>query len=640
MNRILLSSLMVFFIEIANLLTPTPCRAQTDPASALYSAISAQTANFPIASNDVTITIGTIHADDSLPETTFTIPSQTTSGVCPPPNPPGRRPNIVPHKGARLSISSANAITPYLCFVKTTSTLTAINIHHLTIRILIDKWASADPRLTSLTVALGNLTQTVSRGTAEVDFDGDALSYDVNGVATVDFTTTSMLKFESTLDVVRPVTAAGAFVIPVLPVALVYAPPTDPNKQNSNVGSHSVSTSLTTSLSFSRQNGTTVPITANYSDVTALASDMNGLASILSLTGNPAAMGIGKALGTVSSLLGSSTATSTSTMFVGSQKGFTTSNASSLAITVNSSQGGPGDADTFLYYYDVDAVWYAKQNQLYLAILGAGGGGHAIVQNTNELRNALQSLNGQPPGAKDSTTHLDAPSIQALLSIDPFAIGGATSTPAGPRFVPAGLGTGLGSGPFTVGASTTQVTASHSVVAQDQNSAGTTTTIVHSDTAGVLSMLSFAGIAVPTTETLQMQTSVSSLTSTSVGQTASQAFNLSSDGVHSYTTQIYYDTAFDVFAFQNVANLDPQMEVAGVISNSDGTPIQDEMLIVNFGGKTYLTKTDSKGKFSVEPQKDVAGTRNAADVIRTTGISVSLPSLRNASVRLIKPTQE
>jgi hypothetical protein len=582
--------------------------AQTTPdaLSILYTSINAQQANFPLPTSDATVTVGTIHVggmgfrrDPSglpLPEVYFeySVPTYSDGTFVPSPPCKGPIPRLAAGTGVGGFVASAGlAVHCPPRQLNIGGAVTVANIRNLSLRFAIDGWPANYPGPMSVTVTLGSgPPKIVQAGATEIVFPVDAatslsLKIDIVGAITVNGRSASMtVPGTMPVTVNRLLIGIGAVTIPALPVSLIYAPVVDPQQKNSAGLSQSNWVGNSTSLSFSSSNGTASPTAANFQNVVDMTNDMKAGAAILSKIPNPIAQGVGAALSTVAGLLGTSTASVSTINTVTRQHTLSLVSSATVKQTAFANQGGPGVGDLIYYYLDARVIWYSKNGQMQLALLGYD---RAAQLNVGQLSGALRGLQHKPAGTLDPNTHLDASTITALLALDPFVAGGAGAALPSPRFVPAM------NGPVEVDAGQIDVSASHQITTSDTTTTSHTTTTIRTDNAG---FLSFLGLGVTDTGTAQETTTQTGAEQTSAGQIITQQYTLNGDGSHYYSCEIYFDTVFGVFAFRDVSALAQQVRVGGVVVDRSGRTLADKDVSLNVDGKTYLTKTDSAGIFA------------------------------------------
>jgi len=469
------------------------------------------------------------------------------------------------------------------------------NILHLSLRFAISPVNPAWSALptSSITFQLGSQIQTVKPSATEVIFNditvtSSSLSIAINGGVLVNgqprpLPVMGLLPVKVDTSII----GVGAMTLPVLPVSIVYAPVVDAQKKNSATIAQGSSSGNTTTVTFITTNSQTNPIPTSFQSVSDFAKDMTALSGVLKLFKDPIVNGIGNALGIAGSALGSSSATQTNSTMVTSQHSLAVTASASLAQTAYSSQGGPGVGDLITYYYNARVVWYSKNGVMSLAVLGQDGINQTTAQ---QLKTALEGLQGKPAGTQDPNVHCDAAAIQSLLDLDPFVAGGSSAVLAGPRFVD------ISQGAIEIGAGSQTYTASHSLTKTDMTGIARSTTDVENDSAG---FLSFLGLGVPQTQTLQSQLTQTTAAQTSTGQTFTQTYTFYGDGNEYYSSEVYFDVVFGSFAFRDVTPPSSQSKVSGTVSDASGKPLKNAAVKAIIGKRTFVTSTDSTGHFSL-----------------------------------------
>jgi hypothetical protein len=594
-----MNSTRCFVVAVAVLGVMIPVHAQdvqppSDLAS-LYSTIKAQEANFPLPNTTETVTVGTLdltNVDSAKPRFRFAIPTYNDGSfhVVFVPIPPGE--DVVNHQTAfALHVPNVGG------------QVTVANILHLNIRFAITVggtiWRASGS--SSVTLQLGSQVRTVPPTATEVVFEdvtstSPSLAIAVNG-ALITNGQPQPLPIQGLLPVRidwRTV-GAGAVTIPVLPVAIIYAPVVDAQKKNQASSAQSTSVGNTTTIGFTTQNSTSVPIDSQFQTVSDVAKGMNALGGLLKLTGIPIATTIGGALSYVSSGLGTSSATQTNSTAVTSQHALAVTNTGLLSQTALSSQGGPGVGDIITYYYNARVLWYSENGRMTLAMLGFDGLAQPTVQ---QLKTALIDLQTQPTGTKHAQWKADSSAIESLLQLDPFVAGGAAAVLLPPRFVD------VSHGAVEMGGGTMNYTATHTVTSTDLSTRVNTITKVENDNTG---FLSFLGLGVTQTQGLQSQISQSNSSQDSTTKTVSQQYTLNGNGNEYYSCEVYFDAVFGSFAFRDVTSFQGASAISGIVTNGAGEGLPDVPVVVTAGSRTFLTHSDAHGTFKLRLPGVAAG---------------------------------
>jgi hypothetical protein len=240
-----------------------------------------------------------------------------------------------------------------------------------------------------------------------------------------------------------PVLGAGAFTIPALPVAVIFAPPQGQALKNSNTFNDKVTVSTTTTVSISNQTDTKTVQAYTAADLagkvagllTQIAGLIAGAGAITTTGGSSAGTVVGGAggggasfgdvlkgfsagYGALGSLLSGfgNQGTNSDTSSITTQTNNTLTLSLIYSDTYGSEQGkGPGGGDRFLFLQNVLAVWSNINGQVGLTVLGYAGVG-AFSGDT--LSADLKAL----AGGGTATSGLDADTIHLLLDLDPYFV--------------------------------------------------------------------------------------------------------------------------------------------------------------------------------------------------------------------------
>ncbi|HET9017888.1 MAG TPA: hypothetical protein VFN57_19965 [Thermomicrobiaceae bacterium] len=319
--------------------------------------------------------------------------------------------------------------------------------------------------------------------------------------------------------VVRPPTF-GAFTIPALPIALVYAPP--PGSQGKNYAEYTSLASTSTKISTSFSGGDTTRTATAYSTndfIAKIGGLVDGIAKLgASLAGSQsqAAATISKwtaaadlVSGIIQGLVPADTSSDSTTLSTSSEHDLVTTDTGSSTFGTPAGLG-PGAGDRFVYLRNVRVAWLIAHGQLDFTVLGYDGvrgfAAHQLLADaaamgpwpngnrevmapttlaaTTATVGSAVPARGTTPAATTARfgpnrptvgpiTNLDLPTIESLLALDPYVF---SQTPelAGPRFVPndppsyGGTGTDPGGDVLSI---------SHDVTTTDINT--TTNVTVH-----------------------------------------------------------------------------------------------------------------------------------------------------------------
>jgi hypothetical protein len=387
---------------------------------------------------------------------------------------------------------------------------------------------------------------------------------------------------------------------------MVFAPIVDAQQKNTASAAVGISSLNTTTASFASQNNSTVPVDSTFQNVIDIEQAAGTIGPALQKIPNPYTQAIGAALTTIAGLLGSSTATQTNSSVVATQNTLQVGASQTQSQTAQASQGGPGVGDLITYYYNARVVWYADGQAMHLAVLGLDG---TVQINASKLTAAWVALQSQPKGTIDPVSHLDVDSLHSLLLLDPFFNGTQGANPtaplAGPRFVPVSNHVVEIAG----GQLTEQFT--HQFSTTDLRTTQTTQINSQTDKAG---FLSFLGIGVTDSNTIQTSISQGTALQNTSGQTATQSFTFNSNPTENYSCEVYFDIVFGSFVFRQVTPSSSAPLIHGTVVDADGKPLANAKVTAKAGSDTFVTAADGQGNF----QFRLPGVRTAAVTISST----------------------
>jgi hypothetical protein len=244
--------------------------------------------------------------------------------------------------------------------------------------------------------------------------------------------------YSDSLIIDRPhVIGAGAFTVPVLPIAVVYEPAQEPGVRATATYSNTQWMGTTVDMSFTRENS---EIDADFDSLGPFANDLKDVASGLKdLVGSGSSLGPYSgafqvaygALHALSDLFDSTHNSLGSGQAVTQDHKLDTSKFYTDTIST-SEHAGPGHGDVIVFLRDARIAWVYDKGDLRLVYLGSTGRSTAVT--VDGLKNDLTLLgSGQDPSR--TNTKLDAGTIRSLLALDPFVAYGPQAPLSGPRFV-------------------------------------------------------------------------------------------------------------------------------------------------------------------------------------------------------------
>jgi hypothetical protein len=378
------------------------------------------------------------------------------------------------------------------------------------------------------------------------------------------------------LEISRPaIIGAGAFTIPALPVVIVYEPPIDQLKRNSQAYTETKSLGTTTSLSFAGERA----VTGALEDIPALYGRFSSLAKLA-----PQGAAVGIALNLIADAIGTVSASFES---VRAQ-----SDGHSLSLNVTDATGlgtlsraGPGHGDLIAYLKNAKLVWLAEGGDLTLGLLGYE---RFVISTADALRQGLTRLG--VGGGIDAQLGLGADTIRALLSLDPFVSGELLD--GNSRFVPPGEESGMPIIELHGGISFVS-RLSHVVTSEDLAKRADSSVSIVDERAG---WLGFLGIGVSEDRRTKTTTSNSASRTLTEGDHVDVQVQLFSAPNENYVVAPYYDRIFGTFALEYQSLLDAPINV-GTAVDSQGEPIPYQVVSLTSGTKTYATIADGEGKY-------------------------------------------
>lgn len=375
---------------------------------------------------------------------------------------------------------------------------------------------------------------TVTPTSAVIDVkDDDAINFTIRS---------GSFSVNKQFNLVRPrVIGAGSFVVPALPLAVVYTP------QQGLLGGSTATFSRVTShvikraLKLETENST---LTGEFDSIDAIKSAAVGVKDIWSdlkdagvLTSSVGGAYVAAAFTALQLLTSAFESTN-----VSDETGFHVTSEHELVstdertYTTPTSDQGPGVSDRILYYHNVHGMWLNVNGVVHLGILSA----------TEQVDAAVSDLRADlARNSADRVSGLDDESLRDLLALDPFVHSvnvpfGSVTLPR-PRF-------SLVDDPSTITVIHGMPTVSFAkTIAKDDVS-------VRVDTATHIEVrkpgwLSFVGIGPSESRTTKEFFSQSTATDELVGERLETTVKLNAGVGERYSLTVLYDHLFGTFAF-------------------------------------------------------------------------------------------
>lgn len=355
----------------------------------------------------------------------------------------------------------------------------------------------------------------------------------------------------------------GAFTIPVIPVAIVYAPPKD--SLGRSVATYGVGNTVGTVVSYDFSSGSseTVPkMDQTFTTFTEFKSALDVASQVLSLAGGE---GSSKGLSVISSELGTASQTEQTDIVSGGGTSLTVTTSSTQTLSTNAQGGGPGAGDTIIFYKNVGVAWLYNNGHLRLCPIG-----HTFVAVT------AAALKSDPHG-------LSSEDQQHLLSLDPFVAGGPQASLDPNRFtVPDGglevnveYGGGDSIDQKYVKTRDTKTTTTNKTSTIDTSSW---------DPGAFVKLLGIGG------KKMQLTTTETNATADEVSSTVTLEANLFSGPNDYFVVTLWYDELFGTWAFQQ-----GQATSSPIVSGTGAKP--NEVIRLVAGSRAYVTVADRKGHY-------------------------------------------
>ena len=396
---------------------------------------------------------------------------------------------------------------------------------------------------TEVTAAAGVRSVTVDVGEAQSVIGTDKKITTLEG-----FVQSGDAETEIRLQIIRlPVVAGGAFTLPAVPIALIYAPP--PGSQGKNYAEYSSMNSTSRKIATTVSSGTTTKTGDAYSTsdfidkISGLVSSITGFLGAFGIVGEDPLKKAGAStilgLNLLSGIV-SSTTTSTSTALTTTTEHDLQTTDTDTTTTGTPAGLGPGVGDRFVYLKNVKVGWVIGNGALSFNVLGDDGIRSFAAQQLISDAKAIAASGGSVTAGP--VTNLDGPTLLMLLSLDPF-VGNAKPTLSEPRFALNDPPSAGGSGTDPTG---DVFNVSHDITTTDTTTQTSVTTTVTDYKPGWLDALFGDNQAREDQATFGYTSAVTNTTEQK--QTAS-VFFFARPTDPPYAVGLYFDRLFGTFAF-------------------------------------------------------------------------------------------
>ena len=374
---------------------------------------------------------------------------------------------------------------------------------------------------------------------------------------------------------------AGAFVLPAVPVTIIYDPPQDSLHENAQKYEAARTVGNTLSFSFTNEHSSTTSTPTRFDDVNGLKKFLVAAATAIGAYYKLPELGSATQKVT-DALMGNASATSTA--------GVDSVNTTTHQLTLTASQSsvgithhGPGKGDLIVFLRNMRVGWASQCcAPVLLTPLGYDRFEQITVEHLQadvlEVRSGKQKLG--------SNSGLDTLTIQALLALDPFVRGGPSMQLPPDRFIQAASYTIDGS--FEPTWSSTELQSTGGGITEF-------TERVETDSAGLLGTIGI-DMGPSKSGTFKAKLTSSALREDLVKDATTVSLDFHVDSTHSISVDGYYDKVFGTFAFQ----LSPATDsVTGSIASASAgaASVARQWVTLTIGNHTYRTLSNARGEY-------------------------------------------
>lgn len=400
-----------------------------------------------------------------------------------------------------------------------------------------------------------------------------------------------------------PDMAAGGFIIPYLPLSIIYQPSFDKNKRN--YASYGETNGLGTTVSMGLEHGVSESVKPPFAQSSTYTTALHNGAVLFAGTG---AGTLFAGLETMMRGLGSYSVQEETGTETSEFSHFKEETMQSLQVSTVPVEG-LGRDDVFYFRKNVRCIWFVKNGRMTITPIADDG---LVFKRAAILLAEYQALqNSNPEQAED---------LKAMLELDPFIFGGALAAlPAG-RFVK--MNTFEINNPVEYGVSNQTVN-----INTQSNSTYTFTTKDYKS-----GWLRYVGLSFDD-KTIKTRITHSSTTSTGTTQSVAASLHLFCEPTETYTVGIYYDAIFRTFLVKKENPL-PVNIIEGVLASSTGRGTAS-FQIIEFefaNGQKTTVQTNKTGQFVIR-----AGTTKATKgKIKINGKTVQEIDYKGQTIKNVK----
>jgi len=450
-----------------------------------------------------------------------------------------------------------------------------------------------------------------------------------------------------------PFITMGAFIIPAVPLGVLYEPPQ--NKAKGTTQSSHGCTSNCAAISVAQRVGSTVGLTLSSSDSvttdgtlgdasadtwSTVADVARGLGAVAAVIPAPYGPIISAALNLFAAGLGHAEAHDTKSTQRLSQKTWSFAVTSANGITTGEGLG-PGLGDVILYQHNVRVAWIGSNQGAFLALIPNPDGTYGsfaqhsvreLIADRTELSQQLdrptpaacvKDMTDKLPAGCGSRTGADLKTIEALLRLDPFVgkdfqvSSNADLDPKRFAWTPS----------ITLNGGEQDFSIEHDIESADTSAV---TQFQNATQQASKGFLSIAGYGPDENRTVVSNTTHTVSKTRTVGSSVTATLELFAEADEVCTFDVFYDRVFGTFVFKK----DPSTEdkVSGTALDSAGRPRKfQKVKLTAANGRTFITKTDANGNFRFRSSHLESG----AVMVTVEGVTPTRAQLTPSKLKMI-----
>src|SRR6185437_13757788 len=363
----------------------------------------------------------------------------------------------------------------------------------------------------------------------------------------------------------------GAFLIPFVPISIVYCLPVDQQRLNVSSSSNTTNEGITSSISFTTETSSTDTIPSSYIQTQETQQKLNQMADYISYIPNAYTAAAAAAIKKFTAALGSSTADQIQTNSSTNEHTFNILLSHTVNLSASVKFGGAGVGDQFYYLLRPLFLWKKQDGQLVLSLITSAGSTSASAQ---QLKRGLMRMEGQPAGTLDDTLALDLESIKKLLALDPFVAGGPGAEPPADRFY------WVNGQNYNMGGQTISITYSVTKEEIQRYTTAHSVTTLEQDKQGALSAI---GLGIDANKQFQSLITQSRYQQSTNDEIASNNFTFNGNTSEYYSFRVFYDVVFGTFAFQSVPPNNMPIPIAGKVTTTSAGSVAGQKVTLTIG---------------------------------------------------------